>query len=152
MYCKDSKINLIILRYSRVRTVDTCDVIYHFLKSIEKNEYATIFGNPTKEIEFVDIKDVIVANILALNKNISFGQFNISSGDVISVKNLLELCALVLNKEYRYNIVENNYIIEPDYTHLDMKNAKEILGYRPKVSLVYMIKESKNLLGTNDEK
>ena len=141
MICTKYKINLIILRYSRVRTISSKDVIYHFFNSIKNDQTVTIKGNPLKKIEFVDLQDVIKANLLSLEKSISYGQFNISSGDVISIKELLELLMFILNKNSIYNYLPEKNIIEPTYTHLDMKNAKEILGYNPSISLNEMIEK-----------
>ncbi len=71
-----------------------------------------------------------------------FGQFNITSGEPISIKNILDLCAMEINKEYSYELLNDNIIIEPEHTLLDTKDAKEILGFIPSVSLVTMINKT----------
>ena len=142
IYSEQNDLNVIILRYSRVRDKQTKDVIFHFLNNLYNNKEVEIYGNPLKRIEFVDIEDVISANILALEKSIKFGQFNISTSEPISIIGLLRLCSEVLNKKIKYKVINTEHDIEPLFTQMDITIAKDILGFIPKINLYNMVRNS----------
>lgn len=139
---KISDLNVVILRYPRVRRFDSRDVIYHFVNSIMSGSNIKITGNHNKIIEFIDICDVMAANLLALRQDIKFGVFNISSGDADSVFNIAKVCQDLLGKSVGIEFVDNGKDIEPIKTNMSTRQAKEILGFIPQKSLISMIKET----------
>lgn len=147
MYCDAHGIHAAILRYSRVRSAQTKDVIYHFLRAIEADEPVKIYGNPLKEIEFIHIEDVVRANIQALHTDICFGQFNISTSEKVSLLTLAQLCASIADKSLHFEVIDSeNNDIEPTYTRMDIRLAREMLAFRPAVTLNTMIRQTYDLI------
>ena len=139
---KESSLNVNILRYSRVRTPDSEDVVYHFIKSINQGNPVKIYGNPRKQIEFVDIRDVVKANIITLDLDVKWGTFNITSGEKVSLVELVKLCALYLGgKDFDIEFNDNilNAEIEPLITEMSTANARNILGFVPSYDLSMML-------------
>lgn len=141
-YNNKYNIQSIILRYSRVRTYHSRDVIYKFCKAVNENEPIKITGNPFKEIDFVDLSDVLRANILALEKNICYGIFHISCGHSLGIIDIANNIKQLFNKPLHPVIFEESKSrveFEPLRNMLDITKAIEILGYYPRVSLFDMI-------------
>lgn len=140
-YNNKYNIQSIILRYSRVRTYYLSDVIYKFCEAVNENEPIKITGNPFKEIDFVDLTDVLRANILALKKNINYGIFHISCGHSLRVIDIANIVKQLFNKPLHPVIFEESKSkveFEPLRNMLDITKAIEILGYYPRVSMFDM--------------
>ncbi|KXA92539.1 hypothetical protein AKJ64_02885 [candidate division MSBL1 archaeon SCGC-AAA259E17] len=111
-------------------------VIYKFLKRLDKEKSPVIYGDGNQTRDFVYVKDVVRANILALEKKGISGQaFNIGSGRAISINELLDTL-LDLTGMYDLEPIHR----EPrsgDIRHsrADLSKAAEKLNYTPDVSL-----------------
>ena len=94
----------------------------------------TIFGNGTKTRDYVFVKDVVAANIAAMNENGDDEIFNIASGIEVSD---LEIFRGV--REATGLDVEPNYSEkrpgEADRIRMDCSKAKTMLAWQPTVSL-----------------
>lgn len=107
-------------------------VISRFISAILKGEQPVIYGDGEQTRDFVFVKDVIRACILASERTAT-GVFNIARGESISLNQLLEILGRVAGKEVapRYG--------EPragDIRHslADIRRA-ELIGYRPKYTM-----------------
>lgn len=134
-------IETVILRYFNVYGPrqsggSYAGVISKFLDSLRDDESPTIFGSGEQTRDFVHIKDVVKANMLALGKKDAAGRtFNVGSGNSVTVKRLFETIREILGKEN----------IDPDYgdprpgdilhSRADLTRANEGLGYEPEISL-----------------
>ena len=139
---QNSSLSSVIFRYPRVRFSESRDVIYHFIKSVMEDRPITIIGNPLKEIAFVDLSDVMRANVLIIENRISKGLFHISPGDSIKILDLAKLIKELLNKPLHPIVFEEGVDFEPLRTCLSTSNAREVLGYEPRISLFDMIKDT----------
>ena len=112
-------------------------VVGIFLSQYINKKPLTINGNGNQRRDFTYVGDVVQANILASkSKKVGKGEIiNIGSGKNISVNDLAEL----IGGEKIYNPPVN----EPFANLADIKLAKDLLSWSPKVELADWIKSKK---------
>jgi len=136
LYWKNYNIPTVSLRYFTVygprQRPDMA--IYKFVKAILNNEKIPIFGDGTQMRDFTFIDDVIEANILAAESNITGEIFNIGGTSNISVRELIKKIEELLGKKA---IIENIEKQKGDVkdTFADISKAKELLSWSPKVNI-----------------
>ena len=115
-------------------------VIPRFITRASQGESPIIFGDGEQTRDFIFVKDVVEANILAAKSN-GTGTFNIGKGEKTSINQMAELTI---------KLVGNN--VEPiheeprpgDIMHslADISKAREELGYNPRYDLEQALKET----------
>lgn len=112
-----------------------------FISKAIKNEPITIFGDGEQTRDFVYVKDVVEANVLAAqNKEIS-GVFNVANGRSISIKRLAEL--IIEETDSKSKIVyqpERPGDIKHSLANID--STREELGFSSKIELIEGIKNT----------
>jgi UDP-glucose 4-epimerase len=112
-------------------------VISKFNDVLAKGEQPTIFGDGLQSRDFVFVKDVARANLLAMRSDrVGKGEvFNIATGRRVDLLELLETLGKVYGlkpepvfKEARKGDVK--------HSQADVSKAGEVLGYEPKYSLL----------------
>lgn len=114
-----------------------------------------VFGSGEQVRDFIYVKDVVRAHMLAIKNNKASGQvFNISSGKGISINQLAEILVKLSGKELK--IVYDNPSegeasrFQPERIRLgrelrrlvlSSKRASEVLGWRPKVGFINGLSE-----------
>jgi UDP-glucose 4-epimerase len=95
-----------------------------------------IYGNGKQTRDFINIKDVVEANVLALSKHKVAGEiFNICTGKTTTINNLALTIQKIMKKtdikpvhtEPRHGDIKQSYG--------DITKARKNLGYNPKVQL-----------------
>jgi len=131
----------VALRYFNVygprqRTGEYGGVIMTFISNVLNNRSPEIYGDGEQTRDFVHVRDVVKANILAAERENAIGEvFNIGSGIETSVN---ELCRLVLELTGREDLEP---ICKPPRegdirrSWADISKARAVLGYEPEVSL-----------------
>ncbi|MBI5698326.1 MAG: NAD-dependent epimerase/dehydratase family protein [Thaumarchaeota archaeon] len=95
-FCVNKNIKRFVLRYFNVygprqKLSDYSGVITIFINKLLDREQPTIHGDGLQVRDFVFVKDIVRANILAMeSENVVGESFNVASGNAISIKNLLE--------------------------------------------------------------
>ena len=88
-------LDVIGLRYFNVygigQTGSYAGVITQFLNRLNENKPPIINGEGNQIRDFVYVKDVAQANLVAMKSNVKKGFFNIGSGKTISIKKLAEI-------------------------------------------------------------
>lgn len=110
-------------------------VIPKFICLLLKDEQPVIYGDGKQTRDFVFVRDVIQANILAINtKGISGHVFNIGSGKATSVNELFEIICNILGKDVKPKYEKPRH---GDIKHslADITKARKRLGYEPKYTL-----------------
>jgi ADP-L-glycero-D-manno-heptose 6-epimerase len=125
----------------------TASMIYQLAVKMMRGERPRIFKWGEQKRDFVYIKDVVKANLLALEKDVS-GIFNIATGRARSFNEIIE----ILNRELGTNL-ETEYFDCPydfyqEYTEADISKARRELGYEPEYSLEEGIKDYLTYLRT----
>ena len=103
-----------------------------------------IKGNPEKEIDIIDVSDVIDANLKALKYDLGFRTFNISTNKVVRVIDIAEKVKEVTNRINHKIIFEKQYLLpdEPDMSSLSSYVSQSELKISPKKNIEDMIEET----------
>ena len=112
-----------------------------FIDQIKSGELVTITGDGRQTRDFTHVRDVVVANILAMDHpKVGKGEIiNIGAGKNVSMNYIAEL----LGGKVSYIPAR----LEPRDTKADNSLAKKLLGWIPKVSIEDGLKELKKLNG-----
>ena len=107
---------------------------------MQKGEIPVIYGDGEQTRDFVFVKDVVQACMLAMKKDV-FGVFNIGTGMSHSFNDVVRILNSELGMDIEPRYIENplkNYV---GHTLADITRAGDVLGYTPKYSLEQGIKE-----------
>ncbi|MBY9007018.1 MAG: SDR family oxidoreductase [Candidatus Lokiarchaeota archaeon] len=107
-------------------------VIAIWLGKIVRNEDLLIFGDGTQSRDFIYVKDIINANLLASEIKNSGDVFNIGLGFPISLNAIAELLLKITNKNNLKIQYAEQRIGDILHSYCDNNKAKEILGFIPK--------------------
>jgi len=123
------------------------NIISQFLWDMKKGISPVIYGDGTQTRDFIYVKDVIQANLLAMDmkKKIAGEVFNVGGGSAKSFNDIVEILNKVLETSLKPKYVKNpikNYVM---HTLADTKKAKTILGFEAKYSLEQGLNEIKEL-------
>ncbi len=149
IFTKIYHLDVVSLRYFNVygerQSLNTqyAVVIPKFISNLLRNQSPPIYGDGTQERDFVYVKDVAEANILALLKEDVTGEIiNIASGSSISIIDLLNTLKEIIDRAN----------IEPVYlppregdvkkTCADISKAKKLLGWYPKTDFYEGLKNT----------
>ena len=115
-----------------------------FLKQRKEGTPLTIWGDGTQTRDFTHVRDVVRANLLAMeSKKVGKGEvINIGAGRNFSVNQLAKLIG--------GKVVHEPPRMEPHDTLADNSLAKKLLGWKPEVTLEEGIGELKRLHGLSD--
>lgn len=143
----------ISLRYFNVygsrqnQNIQYAAVIPKFITALKSKSLPIIYGNGTQTRDFIYVKDVVRANILAstANKNALGKTFNIASGKPITILSLLEKIATIMNKAPKcmFKPARKGDIV---HSYADISLAKKILGFEAYVELEKGLEETIRLL------
>lgn len=111
------------------------EVLIRWLQQIKKGSQPVVFGDGKNSMDFVYVKDVARANIIAAKSNIDDGIFNVGSGKQTTLRELLSLmCALTKS--------DIKPIFKPALQHglanrrqADIRHAAKTLGFVVKTPL-----------------
>ncbi|KKC30214.1 SDR family oxidoreductase [Caldanaerobacter subterraneus] len=134
-----------ILRYANVYGIrqdpkGEGGVISIFIDKMLKGERPIIFGDGKQTRDFVYVKDVAKANLLALKRGDN-EVVNISTNKPTSINELVEIMNKIMNTSLKpiYTEPRKGDII---HSYLDNKKALEVLGWKPEYSLEDGLRET----------
>ncbi len=107
-----------------------------FSSRLMNDQAPTIFEDGEQTRDFVNVKDIVRANLLAIDTDGGdYNSFNIGTGRATSVREIAELLASGLGKHIQSDIVGKYR--EGDIRHCvaDISKARRMLGYEPSVTL-----------------
>lgn len=105
-----------------------------FFRNIKNGEPITIFGDGSQTRDFVNAKDVVNANILAAESELTTGVFNIATGMPTSVNELVDhIIDITASKPEQINAPRRKG--EVLHSLADISTAKKMLGYKPEVTI-----------------
>jgi UDP-glucose 4-epimerase len=112
-----------------------------FLLQHTKGKPLTIWGDGTHTRDFTHVADVVSANILAAESN------KVGKGEVINVGaerdvSVLDMAALIGGP-----VVHEPERLEPAHARADSRKARELLGWKPQISLEEGIEKLKKEFG-----
>jgi UDP-glucose 4-epimerase len=111
-------------------------VITKFMNRISKNEPPVIYGDGEQTRDFVDIKDVVNGNMLALAKKGAVGEvFNIGTGVATRIRELAKTLQEIMVQKCVKPIHAGSRPTDIRHSCADINSARKVLGYDPRVSL-----------------
>ena len=113
-----------------------------FTSRILNNKPPYIFEDGNQSRDFIHVKDIAKANLLALEKSAAdFTAVNIGTGRQTSIKRIAEL--LIKTLDYKLNPHVSNRYRKGDIRHCyaDISKARNLLGYEPTIKLEDGLKE-----------
>lgn len=135
-------LKVVILRYFTVygprQRPD--EAIFKFARLIFKGKPIPVYGDGNQTRDFTYISDVVDGTILAATKNVSEDVFNLGSGSRISVNALIKIFQEITKEKIKVNYIEKTKGEVTD-TLADIKKAKRILGYSPRIGIKQGITE-----------
>ena len=111
------------------------EVMIKWLDCIRTNKPPLIFGDGLTSMDFVYVKDVALANIAALESDVTDEVFNIGFQRETSLKELLEIMLEVTNSRLKPEHRPDNTINPVNKRIANISKAKEMLGFQPTISL-----------------
>jgi len=124
------------------------NIVSQFLWLMERDEPPIIFGDGSQTRDFIYVKDVVEAFMLAAEKEFNYEIFNVGTGVAYSFNEVVDLINKLLGKNikpiYKPNPIKN-YVY---HTLADTTKAERILGFKAKVSLEEGIK---NLISMSEQ-
>ena len=113
-----------------------------FLWAMQKGEQPVLYGDGNQTREFTYVKDIVAANILAMNsRKLGSEVFNVGTGSTNSLNELVATINKLLGTSIKPKYVKNtvkNYI---QSQLSDITKIKSVLGYSPQYTLEKGLKE-----------
>lgn len=117
------------------------EVMIKWLDCIRDGKQPAIFGDGTDSMDFVHVKDIAEANVLALLAEVSDEAFNVGDQVETNLKEMLQALLKVNNSDLDPVFMPANSINPVSRRLADISKAKKLLGYEPKISLEEGLKE-----------
>jgi len=111
------------------------NIISQFLWRMREDGSPVIYGDGSQTRDFIFVKDVVRAFILAMESSIDYGIFNVGTGVSYTFNEVVETLNRKLKKEIKPTYVKNpikNYVM---HTLADTTKAREELGFEARYSL-----------------
>lgn len=118
-------------------------VIPIFLDQLRQNKRLVVFGDGEQTRDFVYVKDVVQANILALTVEKAAGEvFNVATGKPSSINELVERLQKHAGKKRTKPLYKSSRSGDVRSSYASIKKTKKILGFKPVYDLEKGISES----------
>jgi UDP-glucose 4-epimerase len=114
-------------------------VIPIFIDKILKNESPVIYGDGEQSRDFVSVKHIVAANIMAAESKLT-GAFNIGLGKSTTINQLIEMINKIIGKDIK-PVYEKERPGDIKYSLADISKAKS-LGYDPKADFKEELEET----------
>lgn len=111
------------------------EVMVRWLNSIRTNESPKIFGDGLTTIDFIYVKDVARANILAMKSEVKDMFFNIGSGTETSLKETLDVLLRLSQSRFRPVYQEERKVNPVRRRLASTELAKKYLGFQAQYEL-----------------
>lgn len=117
------------------------NLVSQFIWCMKKDQQPIIYGNGTQTRDFIYVKDVVNAFILAMNSKIKCDIFNVGTGKHYSLNKLIQIINTILNKSIKARYISNpikNYV---HHTLADTTKAEKQLRFKSTITLEKGIKK-----------
>jgi UDP-glucose 4-epimerase len=111
-------------------------VISKFADVLRAGGSPTVFGDGEQTRDFVFVRDVVAANLLAMSSaRVGRGEvFNVGTGERTSLLQLIETLARIFGREVKPGFAPER-VGDIKHSVSDISRAGRVLGYRPRTSL-----------------
>jgi UDP-glucose 4-epimerase len=115
-------------------------VIPRFITNVLRRRPPVIFGDGNQIRDFVSVRDVVRANILAMQRD-AVGTFNIGTGDGVTIRDLARVI-MEIGGLSREPVFEKPRPGDIRKSVANISRAGDVMGYRPRVHLVDGLRET----------
>jgi UDP-glucose 4-epimerase len=109
-------------------------VILSFVKRIMNREPPMILGDGKQSMDFVNVSDVVNANLLAMESDVENEVFNVGSGESTSVKELAEMIIEIFGEDMK-PIYHGETKVIVQRRQADISKIGKFLGFKPETKL-----------------
>jgi UDP-glucose 4-epimerase len=114
-------------------------VIILFLKRLLKNDPPIINGTGEQSMDFVNVKDIVRANIMGMESNVNNEIFNVGTGKSTSIKKLANILIEFSSKKLEPIFKKRDVLVTE--RKADVSKAKDLLGFQAKIDIKEGLKE-----------
>lgn len=114
-------------------------VIIIFLKKLLKEEIPIIDGDGKQSMDFVNVKDVVRANIMGMESDVENEIFNVGTGKTTSIREIAYMLIELVGKDVEPIFKPRQVIVTE--RRADVRKAKEMLGFEAKIDIKEGLKE-----------
>ncbi|XZF15895.1 NAD-dependent epimerase/dehydratase family protein [Chitinophagaceae bacterium MMS25-I14] len=108
------------------------DMAFHkFIRAAINEDKIIINGDGTQCRDFTYISDIVDANILAMQSDISGEAFNVGNGNSVSINDAIKMIEQASGTQLEIEYRQQSHG-DVDYTLADISRAKSLLGYKPR--------------------
>jgi UDP-glucose 4-epimerase len=112
------------------------EVLVKWLQALDQGKPLRIFGDGTQTMDWVDVRDVARANVLAARAGVSHGVFNVGTGQETSLRELGRMTLKAAGKAEEPELVPQQAPLNPiPRRWADISLARKILGFESRISL-----------------
>jgi len=115
------------------------NVLPIFAERIKNNKELTIYGDGNQTRDFIDVRDVVAANILAFEKQAA-GAFNIATGTASTINQLVRHIEAAVGKKLKVSPQPPRQGEVRDSV-ANMQKAKAQLNFTPRITLEKGVKD-----------
>ena len=140
-----SGLKFIVFRYFNVYGLRQHTDAYYtsaiilFLKRLLNNDPPIINGSGEQSMDFVNVKDVVRANIVGMESNIENEIFNVGTGKSTSIKKLADMLIKLAKKELEPEFNPRDVLVTE--RKADVRKANEMLGFKAEIDIKGGLKE-----------
>ncbi len=111
------------------------DMAFHkFGRALLEEEEITIYGDGEQSRDFTYIEDVVAANLLAAESDLTDEILNIGGGSQVVLREVIELMEELSGKEARLKYISDQHG-DVKHTRASTKKARYLLGFKPQWNL-----------------
>jgi len=110
-------------------------VVTAFVNNLMMDKPPTIYGDGEQTRDFINAKDVVEANMLAMDKKCAGEIFNVATGSQLTINKLFKILQGLTSKSQVQPVYAEPRSSDIRNSCGDMGKANRILGFKPKVSL-----------------
>lgn len=107
-----------------------------FASRLINNQPPLVFEDGEQMRDFVHVRDIVRANLLAMERSESNGEvINVGCGKPISIRSVAEILASALGKSDLTPVITRKYRAgDIRHCYADLTKARQLLGYEPQVT------------------
>jgi len=112
------------------------EVLIRWMERIAAGEPPLIFGDGMQTMDFVDVRDIAGANVMAMKADISDEVFNVAAGSETSLCQLADMLANIMGRpDLRPEFREERKVNRVVRRLADTSKAKCMLGFKTKIPM-----------------
>ncbi|RVG74426.1 NAD-dependent epimerase/dehydratase family protein [Sinorhizobium meliloti] len=117
------------------------EVLIRWMERIAAGCPPIILGDGTQTLDFVHVRDIARANLLAAKSGVTDEVFNVASGTETSLKDLAQLLARIMGSSIEPQYEPARKVNAVTRRLADMRKAERLLGFKTAISLEEGLRE-----------